>query len=94
MLEGNYLRCGLATDILIMDGYPTKFSSFITRLSRWIRGDWQIIKWLKNKKLNLLSKYKIFDNLRRSLLEISEAFAIVYFITIFKIYNLNIIIQI
>ena len=91
LLEGNYLRCGLATDILIMDGYPTKFSSFITRLSRWIRGDWQIIKWLKNKKLNLLSKYKIFDNLRRSLLEISEAFAIVYFITIGKIYNLNII---
>ena len=72
LLEGNYLRCGLASDILIMDGYPTKFSSFITRLSRWIRGDWQIIKWLKNKKLNLLSKYKIFDNLRRSLLEISE----------------------
>ena len=91
LLEGNYLRCGLATDILIMDGYPTKFSSFITRLSRWIRGDWQIIKWLKNKKLNLLSKYKIFDNLRRSLLEISEAFAIIYFITIGKIYNLNII---
>ena len=91
LLEGNYLRCGLATDILIMDGYPTKFSSYITRLSRWIRGDWQIIKWLKNKKLNLLSKFKIFDNLRRSLLEISETLAIIYFVVISKIYNISII---
>ena len=87
LLEGNYLRCGLSTDILIMDGYPTTFSSFIMRLSRWIRGDWQIIKWLRNKKLNLISKYKIFDNLRRSLLEISEILAIVYFAIIGKIYN-------
>ena len=87
LLEGNYLRCGLATDILIMDGYPTTFSSFIMRLSRWIRGDWQIIKWLGNKKINLISKYKIFDNLRRSLLEISEILAIVYFAIIGKIYN-------
>ena len=89
LLEGNYLRCGLATDILIMDGYPTTFSSFIMRLSRWIRGDWQIIKWLGNKKLNLISKYKIFDNLRRSLLEISEILAIVYFAIIGKIDNKN-----
>ena len=50
LLEGNYLRCGLASDILLMDGYPTKYSSFMVRLSRWIRGDWQIIEWLKNKK--------------------------------------------
>ena len=87
LLEGNYLRCGLASDILIMDGYPTKFSSFITRLSRWIRGDWQIIKWPKNKKLNLLSKYKIIDNLRRSLLEISEILAIAYFSFMNKFFN-------
>ena len=91
LLEGNYLRCGLATDILIMDGYPTKFSSFITRLSRWIRGDWQIVRWLKNKKLNLLSKFKIFDNLRRSMLEISEALAIIYFTVIGKMYNISVI---
>ena len=87
LLEGNYLRCGLATDILIMDGYPTKFSSYITRLARWIRGDWQIIKWLKNKKLNLLSKFKIFDNLRRSLLEISEIIALIYFALMGKVKN-------
>ena len=70
LLEGNYLRCGLATDIMLMDGYPAKYASFMNRLARWTRGDWQITRWLKGK-LNRLSKFKIFDNLRRSLFEIS-----------------------
>ena len=81
LLEGNYLRCALASDILLLDGYPYKYNSFITRQARWIRGDWQIIRWIKKnikdsagkiKKnpLNTLSKYKILDNLRRSLVEI------------------------
>ena len=71
LLEGSYLRCGLVTDIMIMDGYPTKYASFMNRLARWTRGDWQIIGWLNNKKLNKLSKFKIFDNLRRSIFDIS-----------------------
>ncbi len=79
LLEGCYLRCGLVSDIFLMDGYPTKYNSFMNRLSRWTRGDWQITKWLKsNSPLNLLSKYKILDNLRRSLLEISILIAIIY----------------
>lgn len=69
LLEGSYLRCGLASDIMLMDGYPLKYASFMNRLSRWTRGDWQITGWLSSK-LNLLSRYKIFDNLRRSLFEI------------------------
>ena len=90
LLEGCYLRCGLASDVLLMDGYPTKYLSFMQRLSRWIRGDWQIIKWIKNKKLNLISKFKILDNLRRSLIEISVIISIAYFFIIEKINNLNI----
>ena len=73
LLEGNYLRCGLVSDIMLMDGYPYKYNSFITRLYRWIRGDWQITKWIfskDNNPLNLLSRYKILDNLRRSLVPI------------------------
>ena len=50
LLEGSYLRCGLVSDIMLMDGYPTKYMSFMNRLSRWIRGDWQITKWLSKKK--------------------------------------------
>ena len=88
LLEGCYLRCGLVSDIMLMDGYPTKYNSFINRLSRWIRGDWQITKWLgKKSPLNLLSKYKILDNLRRSLLEFSLIVSIVYSIIIGTIYG-------
>ena len=72
LLEGSYLRCGLATDILVLDGFPYKYSSYIARNHRWIRGDWQIAKWITNvitirdktKKinpLNTLSKFKILD---------------------------------
>ena len=49
LLEGNYLRCGLVTDIMLLDDVPSKYNSYILRLSRWVRGDWQIINWLKNK---------------------------------------------
>ena len=79
LLEGCYLRCGLVSDIMLMDGYPTKYNSFMNRLSRWIRGDWQITKWMGiQSPLNLLSKYKILDNLRRSLLEISLVLVMIY----------------
>lgn len=91
LLEGCYLRCGLSSDILLMDGYPTKYTSFIARLSRWIRGDWQIAKWIKNSNLNLLSKYKIFDNLRRSLLEISVIICEIYFLILNAIFKLGIL---
>ena len=78
LLEGCYLRAGLATDIFLLDGCPTKYNSYITRLHRWIRGDFQIIDWLypkitikdgtrKQNPLNNLSKFKILDNLRRGL---------------------------
>ena len=88
LLEGNYLRCGLATDILLLDDVPSKYNSYCVREARWIRGDWQIIQWLKNKikikngnykknPLNILSKFKIFDNLRRSLIPVSILFSFI-----------------
>ncbi len=81
LLEGSYLRTGLATDVELIDGYPAKYSSFIMRLHRWTRGDWQLLPWVlskvsdaNNKKvinpLSSLSKWKIVDNLRRSLVPI------------------------
>lgn len=99
LLEGSYLRCGLATDILLMDGYPAKFSSYISRLCRWVRGDWQLLGWLssvikikngtkKTNPLNKLSKYKILDNLRRSLVPII-AFIFFAISIILKLLNYN-----
>lgn len=77
LIESAYLRAGLATDIELFDGYPSTYVSFSKRNHRWIRGDWQIAAWILPKvsmqegkernHINLLSKWKIFDNLRRSL---------------------------
>ena len=88
LLEGSYLRCGLATDILLLDDYPSKYISYITRLSRWIRGDWQIKMWLnkyitikngtqKLNPLNKLSKFKILDNLKRSFVPVASLFGLI-----------------
>ncbi len=78
LFEGIYARCGLVTDIEFLDDFPTHFDSFVQRSHRWVRGDWQIsdwiFPWIKNAKgekqrndLPLISRWKIFDNLRRSL---------------------------
>ncbi|OFI07442.1 N,N'-diacetylchitobiose phosphorylase [Clostridium acetireducens DSM 10703] len=69
LLEGSYVKAGLVTDIELIDGYPAYYNSSCKRLHRWVRGDWQLLPWITNKtKLNTLSKWKIIDNMRRSLL--------------------------
>ena len=68
LLEGNILRCGLATDIVLIDSYPSNYNSYKVRKHRWIRGDVQLITYLK-QNMNALSKYKIIDNLNRNLNE-------------------------
>jgi cellobiose phosphorylase len=69
LLEGSYLRTGLVSDIELIDGYPAKYNSFMMRLHRWTRGDWQLLKWIFGRSpLSVLSKWKMFDNLRRSLI--------------------------
>ncbi|GIM28762.1 cyclic beta 1-2 glucan synthetase [Clostridium polyendosporum] len=67
LLEGEYTRCALLTDVELVDGYPAHYKANASRLHRWVRGDWQLIPWLFSYKLGALSKWKIFDNIRRSL---------------------------
>ena len=86
LLEGNYLRCALISDVYLLDGYPLKYIPYIMRNHRWTRGDWQIIKWLKSDKLNDISKFKIFDNLRRSLI-LPFSFLILMFVALNVFYN-------
>lgn len=89
LLEGSLMRTGLATDIELIDGYPTKYSSYIMRLHRWVRGDWQLLRWIsKDKPLSPLSKWKIVNNLRRSLLLPSLFFFIFIGAAIFSINSL------
>ena len=69
LLEGSFVRTALVTDVEFIDGYPAYYNSSSMRIHRWTRGDWQLLPWLKKgSPLNDLSKWKIVDNLRRSLL--------------------------
>jgi cyclic beta-1,2-glucan glucanotransferase len=82
LIEGNYARAGLATDISVYDDYPATYLTYSRRKHRWIRGDWQLLRWLtprvpgpdgpEKNRLSLLSRWKILDNLRRSLVEIAQ----------------------
>ncbi len=78
LLEGCYVRAGLLSDVQLYEEYPSGYRADVSRRHRWIRGDWQIASWLVSRvpgpgalrqrnPLSILSQWKIFDNLRRSL---------------------------
>lgn len=80
LIEGVYARAGLLSDVEVVDDYPCHFSAYSRRKHRWVRGDWQIILWLLPRvpdyfgqmvrnPLSVISRWKIIDNLRRSLSE-------------------------
>jgi cyclic beta-1,2-glucan synthetase len=80
LIEGAYTRAGLVSDIEVIEDYPSHYSAYNRRKHRWLRGDWQIADWLYARvpnesgthvpnPISLISSWKIFDNLRRSLIE-------------------------
>ncbi len=79
LIEGCYARVGLSTDIELLEDFPSSYYTYVQRQHRWVRGDWQIAQWLLPfvpephrlvaNPLSLSSKWKIFDNLRRSLIQ-------------------------
>ncbi|HLZ93631.1 MAG TPA: glucoamylase family protein [Candidatus Acidoferrum sp.] len=82
MIEGAYARAGLVSDIEVVDDYPSHMTAFSRRKHRWVRGDWQIVFWLlprvpdffgkmARNPLSIISRWKILDNLRRSLTEMA-----------------------
>jgi cyclic beta-1,2-glucan synthetase len=84
LLEGSYLRTGFAGDIEFTDGYPAGYRAHTKRLHRWIRGDWQLLSWIgktvpskrgrEKSPFSLITRWKIIDNLRRSLFPIALFF--------------------
>src|SRR5258708_6116744 len=78
LFEGLYARTALVTDIEVVDDYPSSVLAHARRQHRWVRGDWQILWWLfplvpsrtgvSRNQLPLIARWKILDNLRRSLL--------------------------
>ncbi len=80
LIEGAYARAGLVSDTEVIDDYPSHYSAYNRRKHRWLRGDWQIVRWIFNRvpnesrhlvrnPISLVSRWKIIDNLRRSLIE-------------------------
>jgi cyclic beta-1,2-glucan synthetase len=79
LFESIFARAALVSDVELLDDYPTYYDAYVMRQHRWTRGDWQIAGWLRrrvpdatgNKRPNVIpaiSRWKILDNLRRSLL--------------------------
>jgi len=78
LLEGCYARAGLLSDAELYEEFPSRYQADMARRRRWIRGDWQLAGWLRRRvhgpaarreanPLSMLSQWKLFDNLRRSL---------------------------
>ncbi len=78
LLEGCHARSALLSDVQLYEDYPASYSADVSRRYRWIRGDWQIATWLlpqvpdfdgrlQKNPLSALSRWKLLDNLRRSL---------------------------
>lgn len=70
LIEGIYARAGLASDVEFIEEFPNRYDVARSRDHRWTRGDWQLLPWLFGSKagdLGNLGRWKITDNLRRSL---------------------------
>ena len=77
LIEGCHARAALVTDVLLIDDIPAQYFSYARRQHRWVRGDWQLLPWLlfrvpttkgpRPNPLAIVSRWKIVDNLRRSL---------------------------
>ncbi len=69
LFEGTYARCGLATDVEVVEEYPSRYDVATARLHRWTRGDWQLLPWIlgRHGAMPALGRWKMLDNLRRSL---------------------------
>ena len=78
LFEGLYARTALVTDVEVVDDYPSSVLAHARRQHRWVRGDWQILRWLfplvpsrtgmQRNRLPMVARWKILDNLRRSLM--------------------------
>ena len=79
LFEGLHGRAALASDIVFYEDFPANYLAYARRAHRWIRGDWQLLPWIAGMvptrgegraptRLSVLDRWKIFDNLRRSLI--------------------------
>ena len=89
LIEGAHAGVGLASDIELLENLPLDYPAFAERQHRWIRGDWQIAAWATRKvlsgegqvrrnPLSILNRWRIVDNLRRSLVPVASLLLLVF----------------
>ncbi|HBM10224.1 MAG TPA: glycosyl transferase, partial [Pseudomonas sp.] len=72
LFEGVFARAGLATDVEVVEEFPSRYDVSGKRQHRWTRGDWQLLPWICGARsgtqaLPDIGRFKMLDNLRRSL---------------------------
>ena len=89
LVEGSYARVALVTDVMLFEDHPPRYLADASRRHRWIRGDWQVGAWAlpavpgpggepRRNTLSALSRWKLLDNLRRSLVAPAELFLLLF----------------
>ena len=70
LLEGALARCATVTDITVIEDAPFHADVAAARVHRWIRGDWQLLPFIfspSRYQICAINRWKLIDNLRRSL---------------------------
>jgi cyclic beta-1,2-glucan synthetase len=67
LFEGTFARAGLVSDIEVVEEFSSRYDTAAARLHRWVRGDWQLLPWILGRQLPAIGRWKMLDNLRRSL---------------------------
>ena len=70
LLEGSISRCAYVSDVVLVEDHPHHAGVDDSRQHRWARGDWQLLPLMLNRArygIDGLGLWKMFDNLRRSL---------------------------
>jgi len=81
LFEGIFARAGLASDIELIEEAPARYDVAARRQHRWTRGDWQLLPWIfghwrGRQAVSAVGRWKMIDNLRRSLLAPSALLAL------------------
>lgn len=67
ILEGGILGVAFSGDVEFSESFPPNSKAYFKRLHRWIRGDFQNFRFIFSHKFSSLTKFKLFDNIRRAL---------------------------
>jgi cyclic beta-1,2-glucan synthetase len=70
LLEGSLARCAAVTDVTVIEDAPFHADVAASRVHRWTRGDWQLLPILIRAgrwRIRAINRWKMIDNLRRSL---------------------------